>query len=91
MNIFIIDDISYATKIVENVIPIKNANTKKHIIISAICIAVFLGYVAYDMKAIRYLVAEIGEEKGSIYGAFRLYLDFINIFIRLLDLFGRRN
>ena len=27
----------------------------------------------------------------AIYGAFQLYLDFINIFIRLLQLFGRRN
>ena len=29
-------------------------------------------------------------EKASIYGALDLYLDFINIFIRLLELFGKR-
>ena len=32
----------------------------------------------------------IDEENVAVYGAFQLYLDFINIFIRLLRLFGKR-
>ena len=59
-----------------------------YIIISIISIIIFLGYIAYDMQRIKVYVEEIGEEKGAIYGAFQLYLDFINLFIRLLEIFG---
>lgn len=31
------------------------------------------------------------DDKVAVYGAFQLYLDFINLFIRLLQLFGKRN
>lgn len=57
----------------------------------AICvigIIIFIGYIAYDMKILPALFDELGEEKGAIYGAFQLYLDFINLFIRLLQIFG---
>lgn len=57
--------------------------------LSIILILVFLGYIAYDMKSVKYLMNSIGEEKAAVYGAFQLYLDFINIFIRLLQLFGK--
>ena len=40
------------------------------------------------MQKAEALMEEVGEEKGAIFGAFQLYLDFINIFIRLLQLFG---
>ncbi|MCI8347244.1 MAG: Bax inhibitor-1/YccA family protein [Bacilli bacterium] len=59
--------------------------------LSLLIIIVFLGYVAYDMNNIKYLVNELDEDKAAVYGAFQLYLDFINIFIRLLELFGKRN
>ena len=51
---------------------------------------IFLGYTAYDIQRIGYM-ADSGEidEKYAIYGAFQLYLDFINIFIKLLRLFGK--
>jgi len=49
---------------------------------------------AYDTQNIKneYDVSDSGEvaEKKSIYGALRLYLDFINLFIMLLHLFGNR-
>ncbi len=56
--------------------------------ICIIGVAIFIGYIAYDMKMLPTLYNQIGEEKGAIYGAFQLYLDFINLFIRLLQLFG---
>lgn len=59
--------------------------------LSLLIIIIFLGYVAYDMKNIKYLVNAMDEDKAAVYGAFQLYLDFINIFIRLLQLFGKRN
>jgi FtsH-binding integral membrane protein len=42
----------------------------------------------YRPEELERLMEEVGEDKGSIFGAFQLYLDFINIFIRLLQLFG---
>ena len=50
----------------------------------------FIIYIAYDMQIIKrnlYLIPE--EDNLAIYGALQLYLDFINIFLRLLQLFGR--
>ncbi len=58
-----------------------------------LCIAgivIFLGYIAYDMQKIKRF-AEIGGESLAVLGAFELYLDFINLFLRLLDLMGKRN
>ena len=49
---------------------------------------VFIGYVAYDAKKLPVLFDSLGEDKGAIFGAFQLYLDFINIFIYLLQLIG---
>lgn len=54
-------------------------------------VLIFVGYIAYDVNKVKYLVASVGEEKAAVYGAFQLYLDFINLFIRLLELFGKRN
>ena len=58
------------------------------IIICIIGMIVFIGYISYDMKKLPVLFDSLGEENGAIYGAFQLYLDFINIFIYLLRLFG---
>lgn len=58
--------------------------------ITIVCLIVFIIYIAYDMQVIKrnlYLIP--GEDNLAIYGALQLYLDFINIFIRLLQLFGR--
>lgn len=59
--------------------------------IAVLAILVFIFYIAYDMKKVKYLLGTIGEEKAAVYGAFQLYLDFINLFIRLLQIFGKRN
>jgi FtsH-binding integral membrane protein len=57
--------------------------------ISILFILIFLGYVVFDMKNAEALMEEVGEEKGAVYGAFQLYLDFINLFIELLKFLGK--
>ncbi len=57
-------------------------------VICVIAIIVFIGYIGYDIKKLSVLFNSLGEEKGAIYGAFQLYLDFINIFIYLLQIVG---
>lgn len=57
--------------------------------LSILFIVIFMGYIIYDMKQIKHLVLYMNEENAAIYGAFQLYLDFINIFIRLLEFFGK--
>ena len=58
------------------------------LIIDWVVIAIFAGLTIYDMQKIKYISEEI-PEKAHIYGAMELYLDFINIFLRLLNRFGR--
>lgn len=59
--------------------------------IAIVGVIVFVGYIAYDVNKVKYLVDAVGEDKAAVYGAFQLYLDFINLFIRLLELFGKKN
>ena len=63
-------------------------NTTFDIVICIISIVVFLGYIAYDVKKIERLEGLLEEDNLAILGAFELYLDFINVFIDLLRLFG---
>lgn len=57
-----------------------------------ICIVgliVFLGFVAYDIQKVKNMLPMFPDEDNlAIFGALELYLDFINIFLRLLQLFG---
>ena len=59
------------------------------LILVIIGIIVFIGYIAYDINKVKRLEGQIDEDKLSIIGALELYLDFINLFIRLLQLFGK--
>lgn len=53
-------------------------------------IVIFLGYIAYDIQMIkRNLYVANDNQSLAIFGAFQLYLDFINVFIDLLRLIGR--
>lgn len=62
------------------------------LVLSIIMVIIFLGYIAYDINVIkRRLYGIDDEDKLAIYGALQLYLDFINLFLRLLDLFGKNN
>ncbi len=62
-------------------------------ILSVVGVILFLGYTAYDVKMIMNSdkFSMIPEENLAIYGALELYLDFINLFIRLIEFFGKRN
>jgi len=62
--------------------------------ISCIGVLVFAGLTAYDTQQIKemYHAADTSDIAGrkAIMGALRLYLDFINLFLMLLQLFGNR-
>lgn len=59
-------------------------------VISAIAVIVFLGLTAYDTQKIRELVSVDNDGRAEVMGALTLYLDFINLFLSLLQLFGGR-
>ena len=69
-------------------------STAMHFIISVIGVLVFVGLTAYDTQKIKNLYSEIDSAatatKKAIMGALTLYLDFINLFLMLLRLFGQR-
>ena len=66
--------------------------------ISVLSVLIFTGLTAYDVQRIKemfyhYQSGQIDDEgikKVALMGAFSLYLDFINIFIHLLHIFGDR-
>jgi FtsH-binding integral membrane protein len=66
-----------------------------HWAISAIGVFVFVGLTAYDVQQIKTIgeqgIIEQGQSavrKGAIIGALRLYLDFVNLFLMLLQFLG---
>ena len=62
--------------------------------ISVIGVLVFVGLTAWDTQSIKemYVASDDGQVAGkkSIMGALRLYLDFLNLFLMLMQLFGQR-
>ncbi len=59
-------------------------------IISIVCVLIFIGITAYDVQKIKALESSgLPKENLAIYGALDLYLDFINLFIHLLSIFGK--
>lgn len=76
--------------IIVEIINIFIGNSTLNMLISGLSILLFTLYIGYDIKVIESLSESgIDEDKIAVYGAFQLYLDFINIFIRLLELFGK--
>ncbi len=64
------------------------------IILDWAILGIFAGLTAYDMNKVKMMSETYGydQEKVAIYGAMQLYLDFINMFLRILEIFGdRRN
>ena len=65
-----------------------------YFVISILGVLIFVGLTAYDTQKIKnmYLASDSGELMGkkAVMGALTLYLDFINLFIMLLRLFGQR-
>jgi uncharacterized protein len=64
-------------------------------VISAVGVLVFAGLTAYDTQRIKEMYFEADDAatagRKAIMGALTLYLDFINMFLMLLQLFGNRN
>ncbi|HEY3340649.1 MAG TPA: Bax inhibitor-1/YccA family protein [Anaerolineae bacterium] len=64
-------------------------------VLSVVGVIIFVALIAYDTQRIKRMAMVIGEDgevqrKAAVIGALALYLDFINLFLRLLNLFGRR-
>jgi FtsH-binding integral membrane protein len=60
-------------------------------VISALAIIIFLGLTAYDTQNIRNLVSyDTSDGKNEVIGALSLYMNLINIFLALLQLFGNK-
>jgi FtsH-binding integral membrane protein len=59
-------------------------------VISALAIIIFLGLTAYDTQKIREDLSVDTSPAAEVSGALTLYMDFINLFINLLQLFGDR-
>lgn len=76
--------------IIASVINIFIGSTVMQMVISSIAIIVFLGLTAYDTQQIREMVTRETSGRAEIMGALTLYLDFINLFIHLLSLFGQK-
>ncbi len=80
--------------IIAMVVNIFLQSTMLEFAISAIGVLIFVGLTAYDTQKIKESYHEsFGAEalaKNAIMGALRLYLDFINLFMMLLRLFGNR-
>lgn len=84
--------ISLIVAIVVSIINIFIGNSLIDIILDWVMIFIFMGFTVYDMNKIVSLqdVVYADSEKLYIYGAMQLYLDFINLFIRILYIFGKR-
>jgi FtsH-binding integral membrane protein len=74
------------------------------IIINYVGVVIFVGLTAYDTQRIKRMIASVNGGEGcvmaatadeaiakiSIFGALSLYLNFINLFLRILAILGRR-
>lgn len=63
-------------------------------IISIVGVVIFSGLIAWDNQKIRYVYEQSNGNPGNNWAvslALHLYLDFINLFLNILRLFGRRN
>ena len=80
--------------VVMSLINIFVGNESFNIFISIVSVVIFLGLTAWDMQALKAMYNYYSSDerelgKMAIYGALDLYLDFINIFLSLLNLFGK--
>ena len=74
--------------VIASIINIFIGSSVMTMVISAIAVIVFTGLTAYDTQKIREMVSEETSGSVEVMGALTLYLDFINIFLSLLQLFG---
>jgi len=81
--------------IIATIVNIFLKNTGLQMIVSYLGVLIFVGLTAYDSQKIKQMLlmapdAGEGAQKIALLGALSLYLDFVNLFIYLLRIFGRR-
>jgi FtsH-binding integral membrane protein len=76
--------------IIASIVNIFIGSTVMQMVISALAIIIFLGLTAYDTQQIREMVSVDISPAVEVSGALTLYMDFINLFLNLLQLFGGR-
>ena len=75
---------------IASIVNIFIGSTVMQMVISALAIIIFLGLTAYDTQKIREELSTETSDAAEVRGALTLYMDFINLFINLLQLFGGR-
>ena len=75
---------------IASIVNIFIGSTVMQMVISALAIIIFLGLTAYDTQKIREELSVESSDAAEVSGALTLYMDFINLFIHLLQLFGDR-
>jgi FtsH-binding integral membrane protein len=76
--------------VIASIVNIFIGSTVMQMVISAMAIIIFLGLTAYDTQKIREELSVDATPVAEVRGALTLYMDFINLFINLLQLFGDR-
>jgi FtsH-binding integral membrane protein len=76
--------------IIASIVNIFIGSSVMAMVISALAIIIFLGLTAYDTQKIREELSVDTSPAAEVSGALTLYMDFINLFINLLQLFGDR-
>jgi FtsH-binding integral membrane protein len=78
--------------VIASIVNIFLASGMLNFILGCAGVLVFSGLTAYDNQKLREMHRASGDSRGTlaIRGALTLYLDFINLFISLLRLFGQR-
>ena len=76
--------------VIASIVNIFIGSTVMQMVISALAIIIFLGLTAYDTQQIREAVSVDTSPAVEVTGALTLYMDFINLFLNLLQLFGER-
>jgi len=75
---------------IASIVNIFIGSTVMQMVISALAIIIFLGLTAYDTQQIRQELSVETTDAAEVRGALTLYMDFINLFLNLLQLFGDR-
>jgi FtsH-binding integral membrane protein len=76
--------------IIVSIINIFIGSSTLQMFVSTAAVLIFLGLTAYDTQKIREQIMESSSPATEAMGALTLYLDFINLFLSLLHLFGGR-
>ncbi len=78
--------------VIASIVNLFLANSVMDFVISILAVIIFTGLTAYDTQKIKRMagVGNIDVKKQAIRGALSLYLDFINLFLHLLRLLGKR-